>query len=210
MSAVDNAALSSELGDENKEGMFAVNFVNPDGTPYAPDGLTKVTWGGSYAEYPYGTPVDTNWQSFCTTGETVKLSGGDQTETTLSSYGQTYNITNSIGHNYTITVTKTSAPVVTTGTLEITVDADGLYNVTVTISGGITGTISAGMTSDGQKTLTLDPGTYNYHVVARGYTEQTGGMEKELSCNPSGGSVTITAGATKYLSISVSSGDIPN
>ena len=128
MNAVEDIALISEQSDVNKDGMFAVNFVNPDGTPYAPDGLTKVTWGGSYSEYPYGTEVTTNWGTFCSkSGDQVTLSGGDGGSATLTGSGQSYTIASGIDKNYTISVTKTSAPEpVTQYTITLNIKTTGI------------------------------------------------------------------------------------
>ena len=124
----DESVSVTDKVENNKEGMFAVNFVNPDGTPYMPDGLTKVTWGGSYSEYPYGTEVTTNWGTFCSkSGDQVTLSGGDGGSATLTGSGQSYTIASGIDKNYTISVTKTSAPEPeTTYTITITIKATGI------------------------------------------------------------------------------------
>ena len=99
---------SEETLTENKpSGEYVVDFVNPDGTPFIDFDSTKVVWGGSRTSYPYKTYVETTWSTFCSsTGDYVKLSGGQGGSQTLTSGSYAITPASGITKDYTISVQK--------------------------------------------------------------------------------------------------------
>ena len=109
LSSFDNVTSLDKPSDHQADSVFTVSFVNPDGSLYAPDDMTKATWTGSKTSYPYRTPVSTTWGTFCSkSGDIVSFSGGYAGSQKYTSAG-TYNITDpneGITKDYTITVAK--------------------------------------------------------------------------------------------------------
>lgn len=115
LSDVQEVAEDVTSSEENEDGMFTVSFVNPDGTPYVPEGETKVDWKGTSTKYPYRTTVDAQWSDFKKDdGDMVKFSGGDANTKELTS--GSYRIANNIDKDYTVSVAKYHKVKISAGT----------------------------------------------------------------------------------------------